>query len=354
MPSKRLTLLYNEPVLPAGHPEAESELEIVETMGIVQRILRNAGFVVSRLGVGNDLQTLIDGLCDQRPDAVFNLFEGLADRPFTEDVVAGVLEWQGIAFTGCPAVALSLARDKQRAKYLMRGADLPTAPFFTVHHTPVPKCRLTWPVIVKPALHDASVGIDQASVVTSQRQMERRVAHVLDRWGPALVEQFVGGREFLVSLLEVGPARRAKDPLVALPLAEIEFTDSEVWPIYSYDAKWAPTSSEFKSSPLKVPVIVDDALQKRIVDVACRAYRLLGCRDYARVDLRVTPEGDPYILEVNPNPYINSIMLIDGLTAVNRGHSQFVCEVARAALARRPRRKTRPARRIVLPAQEAS
>ena len=355
MPPRRLLLLYNEPVLPVGHPEAESELEIIETIDIVQRILTGAGFSVGRLGVGNDLHTLIDGLHDEQPDAVFNLFEGLADRPFTEDVVAGVLEWLGIQFTGCPAMALSMARDKQRAKFLMAGAGLPTAPFFTVHRAPAPKCPLPWPVIVKPACHDASVGIDQASVVTNQRQMEKRVAYVLDRWGPALVEQFVNGREFLVSMIEVGGAARGKDPLVALPLAEIGFTNPDVWPIYSYAAKWAPTSPEFKTSPLTVTVDISDDWRERIVDLSRRAYRLLGCRDYARVDLRVTPDGQPFILEVNPNPYINSIMLIDGLAAVKCRHSQFVCEVARAALSRgrqKPGRHT--GRRTARPIQEAS
>src|SRR5437773_6567592 len=112
----RILLLYNEPVLPTDHPDAASESDILETVEIVGRILRDAGFEVTRLGVGNNLQKLIDGLRELQPDAVFNLFEGLADRPFTESVAAGVMEWFNVPFTGSPSETLTLARDKQRSK----------------------------------------------------------------------------------------------------------------------------------------------------------------------------------------------------------------------------------------------
>src|SRR5262249_25432016 len=90
MPSPRLLILHNKPVLPPHHPDAASERDILETGRIVGKILGESGFSVSRLGVGNDLQALMNGLADYRPDAVFNLFEGLAHRPFTEMVVAGM------------------------------------------------------------------------------------------------------------------------------------------------------------------------------------------------------------------------------------------------------------------------
>jgi D-alanine-D-alanine ligase len=356
MTPSRLMLLHNEPVLPPGHPDAASESEILQTVEIISGTLEKAGFEVVRLGLGNDLQRLIDGLAEEQPDAVFNLFEGLADRPFTETVVAGVLEWFDVPFTGSPAETLALARDKQRTKLLLRGADLPTAPFFTVEHLPVPEWKLQWPVIVKPALQDASIGIEQASVVTSQEQLEKRVALMLERYGPVLVEQFVTGREFLVSLVEGAPDGQGRCTPLALPLAEIAFKDHSLWPIYSYDAKWATASNEYQATPLLVPVIIPHEWLDRIVDVARRAYRLLGCRDYARVDLRVTADGRPYILEVNPNPFINSIALTDGLQVIGRSHAAFVADLAAAALSRRNpgadafRTGGRPA----LPMQEAS
>src|SRR5947209_1791854 len=100
MTAPRITLLYNEPVLPRDHPDSQSEFEILETMDAVDQILRSVGFDVVRLGMRNDLRELIDALSHDPPDAVFNMFEGFADRPFTETVVAGVLEWLDLPFTG--------------------------------------------------------------------------------------------------------------------------------------------------------------------------------------------------------------------------------------------------------------
>src|SRR5712691_2427941 len=121
MPSPRIVIVFNEPILPPGHPDAGSEREILATVDSVAGTLRATGFRVARLGVGNTLTTLIDGLQDHRPDAVFNLFEGLANRPFTESVVASIMEWQNVPFTGSPSETLTQARDKQRTKYMLRG-----------------------------------------------------------------------------------------------------------------------------------------------------------------------------------------------------------------------------------------
>src|SRR5262245_46368888 len=112
MRAPKITLLYNEPVLPRDHPDFQSEFEILETTDAVDQILRSVGFDVARLGVRNDLRELVAALTDDPPDAVFNMFEGFADRPFTETVVAGILEWFDISFTGSPADTLALARDK--------------------------------------------------------------------------------------------------------------------------------------------------------------------------------------------------------------------------------------------------
>lgn len=334
MPSAHVLLLYNQPVLPAGHPDAESEHDVLDTVEVIHGILNTGDFRVERLGVGRELQPLLDRLRDNPPDAVFNLFEGLADRPFTESIVAGILEWLDIPFTGSPSETLALARNKERAKLMMRGADLPTPGFFTIERLPVPICPLPWPVIVKPAGQDASVGIEQASVVTNQVHLEARVAHVLNRYGTALVEQFIGGREIQVSLVETTPGPTGLRELQTLPFAEIEFTDPALWPIYSYDAKWLATSPEHEATPLRVGVSVPPEWSERIVDAARRSFRLLGCRDYARVDLRVTERGEPFVLEVNTNPFIYGIELTEGLPAIGKSHPDFIRDLVRAALAR--------------------
>src|SRR5947199_5749787 len=128
----RVAILFNEPVLPPDHADAEAEHEVLFTVDSVHEALGAAGFAVERLGVARDPHALVAGLRRLRPDVVFNLFEGLADFGSTEAHVAGVLEWAGVPFTGSPYETLTLARSKHLTKHLLRGAGLPTPRFFVV------------------------------------------------------------------------------------------------------------------------------------------------------------------------------------------------------------------------------
>jgi D-alanine-D-alanine ligase len=328
----RVLVLYNEPVLVADHPDAVSEHEILDTVKAVERALVDAGYEVRRLGVSRDPGSLAAGLRQHRPDVVFNLFEGLADHGDTEAHVAGLLEWFGVPFTGSPYQALCLARSKHLTKHLLQGAGLPTPGFFVVADLPVPGCPLDWPVIVKPANQDASIGLDQGSVVSDQGRLNERVAYLLETYGPpVLVEQFIPGREFNVALIEAPDLR-------VLPASEILFTEStpDYWPIVTFDAKWKPGSRDYEATPPCYPANVSPRLRQRLVALATRAFRLLGCRDYARVDFRVRPSGRPYILEVNPNPDLSpSAGLAGGLTSAGLTHARFTVDLVQRALARR-------------------
>jgi D-alanine-D-alanine ligase len=324
-------ILYNQPVLDLSHPDAQSEHEVVETVAIVRQHLIDGGCSVSELAVQRDPNVLLSSLRRERPDVVFNLFEGLADHYETESHVAGVLDWLGIPFTGCPYQTLCLARSKHLTKYLLQGAGLPTPSFSVIDALPVPDCTLGWPVIVKPAAQDASLGLDQGSVVTNQKQLNERVAALLQSYGPpVLVEEFVGGREFNVGLIEV-------PELQVLPIGEILFTDKDpnFWPIVSYDAKWKPGTRDYESTPPRFPAEITPRLQERLGTLAKKAFRLLGCRDYARVDFRLRPSGKPFILEVNPNPDFNpSAGLPASLELAGMTHRQFTLDLVHATLAR--------------------
>src|SRR5437660_576080 len=122
----RVLVLYNQPVLAPDHPDAASERDVLETVEVVSGYLLHEGFSVCRLGVSHDPQVLLSGLWQERPEVVFNLFEGTADDGDTEAHVAGLLEWLGIPFTGCPARTACIARDKPLTKHLLRGAALAT------------------------------------------------------------------------------------------------------------------------------------------------------------------------------------------------------------------------------------
>lgn len=336
-PPPHILVLYNLPTLPPDHHDAVSEHDIVEISEQIAVLLRERGFTVSWRGVGRDPQDLLEVLRTVRPDAVFNLFEGFAEDGQTEATAAGLMEWLMMPFTGSPSQTLSLSRDKMLTKHLLLGAGLPTAAFAVVDGLPCPKLSLQWPVIVKPANQDGSVGIEQANVVSSQEQLEDRIASLLERFGPpVLVEEFIPGREFHVTLIEEFNGGGGPVTPTVVPLTEVVFEDPDptVWPIYSFDAKWTAESREFQTTPLVCPVPLAADLQARIDQICRDAYRLLGCRDYARVDLRMTPEGKLYILEVNPNPYISSYAVIDGLEAMGRTHPDFIVDVARRALAR--------------------
>jgi D-alanine-D-alanine ligase len=329
MPATRVLVLFNEPVLAPNHPDAQAEHTILATVAVVSRTLADAGYEVSTLGVNRDPGALIAGLREHRPDVVFNLFEGTALQPDAETYVAGVLQWLGVPFTGSPAEALALARNKPLAKTLLRGAGLPTANFVVVDRLPVPPCSLAWPVIVKPGAQDASVGLDHGSVVGDQEKLEQRVASLLQRYGPpVLIEEYIDGRELNVGLLE-GPE------LEVLPAGEVLFLDRGPgrWPIVTYEAKWSPGSHEDEATPSRYPADIPVALAGRLHELAMQAFRLLGCRDYGRVDVRLSRAGAPYILEVNPNPDISpDAGLACGLKAQGRRtHTQLMVQLVENA-----------------------
>lgn len=331
MPSPSVLILYNEPLLPADHPDFDSEHTIVGIAESMTSILQDAGFRIRRLGLEQDPTALWTELRRRRPDVIFNLFEGNLDDTETESYVAGLLQWSGIPFTGSPMPALALARDKTRAKLLLRGAGLPTAPFVAVDRLPMPVCDLDWPVIAKPARQDASVGLAQDSVCTDQAQLERRVRYLLETYGPVLVEEYIAGREFNVALLEL-------PTLEHLPPAEIVFPEEKPgqWAILTYDGKWKPGTAEYDTTPPKFPADISAATARKLGAIAMAAYREIGCRDYARVDLRMKPNGRPYILEVNPNPEISPTAGFAGcLGAAAIRHNDFIVRLVDQALSRK-------------------
>lgn len=321
-------MLYNQPVLAAGHRDAESEHEIVYTVGEVEKYLAAGGFDVVRVGVREPAE-LLTRLADAKPDVVFNFFEGLATHYETESTVAGLLEWLGIPFTGSPSTTLSLARNKPRTKALLRGSGLPVTDCLVINDPRVPACPFDWPVIVKPGGQDASIGVDHGSVVSSQEGLGRRVALMLEQYGaPVLVEPYLSGREFSVVVVEC-------PEVSVMPASEIRFDDrgQGKWPIFTYDAKWHVESSDFNTTPVDYPAIIAPELQDRLADLARRAYAALGIRDYGRVDFRCDANGNPHILEVNPNPDFSPLACLASAIEDIRflTHKEFAIRLVRQA-----------------------
>lgn len=332
MAKTSVLVLHNQPLLATDHPDADSEHTIVGIAEDIAQILNTEGFHVTRLGLGADPRVLWNELQKRKPDIVFNLFEGNLDNTETESYVAGLLDWAGIPYTGSPFQTLVLARAKHTTKFLLRGAGLPTADFLVVNELPMPECQLEYPVIVKPAKQDASVGLDQESVCTSAFQLEHRVQYILGTYGaPVLIEEYLSGREFNIALLEL-------PELQYLPPAEILFPEEKpgAWSILTYEGKWKPGTSDYDTTPPKYPADIPATTARKLGRIAMKAYRLLGCRDYARVDMRMKANGKPYILEVNPNPEISNQAGFAGcLGSAKIAHRDFIIRLARHALSRK-------------------
>ena len=300
---------------------------MLESVEAVEAALAILGHSSQRMAVGPDPVALSVELRGTKADVLVNLFEGHHGTGAGESQVAGLLELIGVPFTGTGSEGLALVRDKARTKWLLSGAGLPTPAFQLVAtDEPVDAGRFesalaAGPLIVKPAHEDASLGIGQASVVTERTSLALQIGEVRRRYGPVLVEQFIAGREFNVGIIALPEAQ-------LLPLAEIEFpNDGRVpWNVVTYDAKWDPASVEYDAgTPARCPADAAPELAAEIQRISLAAFRLAGCRDYARVDLRVDSAGRVYILEINANPDISpSAGLARAIRVSGLGYDGFV------------------------------
>lgn len=294
MRPRRIALAYDATL--TSHPgEAPTHDDILGTVELVGAALAARGYETALLPVerASDVAGLVAGAA---PDVVFNLVEGIDGVSRSEIDVARALEAAGVPFTGCPSEAIAAALDKERAKDVLRSWGLPV-PAGRVMEAPGPADGLRFPLIVKCLREDASIGLTDRSVVRDEAGLREQVAHMVRVFEqPAIVEEFLEGREYNVAI--VGPR-----PTV-LPLAEIDFSAMpDGKPRFvSYNAKWVPGSVEDRATVPVCPAPLDGPAAARLRRLALRAFRVLGCRDIARVDIRTDAGGKPFILEVNPNP----------------------------------------------------
>jgi D-alanine-D-alanine ligase len=262
--------------------------------------LTGLGHCCTQIPLGEDAAEFIQSLRQVGPDIVFNLCEGFWGDSRKEYHVAALLDMLGYIFTGAPPLALGLTQDKVRTKDLLARHHLPTPPYVLVRPGEIfPKIRgLSYPLMVKPRFEDASLGITGDSVVDSETELKRRIRYVHETYRQgALVEEFIDGREINAALL-------GNTPVEALPLSEICFQPGLARRIVSYQGKWMEDSPEYAATEPVCPAPLRAKEEILVKDVALRACKLLDCRDYARVDIRLR-QGIPYILEINANPDIS-------------------------------------------------
>jgi D-alanine-D-alanine ligase len=190
--------------------------------------------------------------------------------------------------------------DKSRTKEILSYYKIPTAPFSVVR-SPDEEARVSLPAIVKPLHEGSSKGIYNTSVVRNIDELEREVSTILTSYDqPALVEKYLDGREFTVGILGNGEEIRT------LPIVEIKFDGlpAGVNHIYSYEAKWIWDTITNPLDIFQCPADIDDDLREEIETICKDAYRVMGCRDWSRIDVRLDDGGKPQIIEINPLPGI--------------------------------------------------
>ena len=298
---------------------------VVANVHEVRDVLRRRGHEVELLPVRlGDFRWLSRA---RRADLVFNLCEGINGHARFEDFVVGTLELTGVPFTGCRTWPTSVCHRKHVANTLLSSAGLPV-PAFMVAQANKAGAEFPLPAIVKPAAEDASVGIDNGSVCTSKRALKKRVAQMLEQFEEVLVQEYIPGREFNVGFV----GKRM------LPIAEIRFDTlpDGTWPIVSYAAKWIEGSPEDEGTVPICPAELDPDLASRLGQIARTAWEHLSDGEgYGRVDIRLSADGQPYVLEVNPTPDLSSNA---GLARMGRafgwGYDDLVMQIVDEALMR--------------------
>jgi D-alanine-D-alanine ligase len=306
--SLRIGFAYNEKPADDGEPPSSSpagthdlyaEWDAPETIDAVAAALARAGSVI-RLEADASFPVRLQ---QTRPDIVFNIAEGL-HGPNREAHVPAICEFLDVPYTGSDPLALCLGLDKRRSKeaFLARGVPTPAFRVASRLNGAVEPLRgLRLPVMVKPLFEGSSKGIPESALCRSVDAVRRRVAEIGAAYDqPALVEEFLPGREFTCAVLGNGDAARV------LPPVEVRFDalPAGAAPIYGYEAKWL---WDTPAAPLQIfdcPAAVDPILGQALVRAALAAFHALGCRDWARVDLRLDADGEPQVIEINPLPGI--------------------------------------------------
>lgn len=309
--------------------EASDEAEFDVARALVER-----GHTVRMLGIRNDLEPLLAGLRAEPVDLVFNLAEGFGGSAALDYAVTGVLEMAKLPYTGSPPAGLILARDKALTKKVL-GFHGMRFPHFIVYPrgngTVQRPSDLRFPLIVKPLDEDASVGIAQASVVKDDDALRERVVFVHEKVErDAIVEEFITGREIYIGVL-------GNDPPKALRPVEMIFEkqSSEQGRIATFKAKWSAKYRASKGIKNVVPTDLPKEVAQKLAKVATRVYQALCLQDYGRVDIRLAPDNEIYIVEANPNPFLaKGEDLADAAAEGGIAYTDLIEAIAESAFAR--------------------
>jgi D-alanine-D-alanine ligase len=341
----KILICYNSPVsafpIYNGKPVEEqsdtddlSESSFSKEISSIKKSLQEYFTDVKTLAIdGNvNVDKIIKKIIQYSPSAVINFVESVDGISTYEYCMAGLFELLNVEFTGNQPQCLGNCLNKWRTKDLLRAHDIDTPNALVIRKSESMNKKsftLKFPVILKLLTEDASIGISEYSVVKNFTEFKKHVKFLFDTYKQDVIaEEYIVGRELNVAILGNK----------ALPISEIEFTGlpDGLPKIVTYDGKWIADSIYYENTKPKCPANLDAQTKKRVETLAMKAFNVMGCRDYARVDIRLDENGIPFVIEVNPNPDISSDSgFARAVAADGMSHSELLNAIVNFALSRR-------------------
>ncbi|MEM5812652.1 MAG: ATP-grasp domain-containing protein [Candidatus Aenigmatarchaeota archaeon] len=328
-----------------------SDKGVMEEVAAVKKSLENLGYMAILIPIGRGISKkyvkkiqseairkkviskLRSELRKAKTDLVFNLCETFFGDPKLQSIIPRILDEMKIPYTGSPWHSIEMTTDKSLTKKVLEERGIPT-PRFKIFFPgdEISAFGLRFPLIVKPNFEDGSVGIEKDSVVYGQEELVKKVLEVMKKYDqPVLVEEYIDGRELNVAVFINNGSSEV------LPISEIVFNyPDDVPKITSYSAKWIENSEEYKKSVGICPCELPIELEEKIKMIASECVKASGCRDYARVDIRLDRNNQPYVIEVNANPDISpKAGFMRSFLASGRSYEDFVRGLVKFTLQRK-------------------
>lgn len=306
---KKILICYNKPIgfyqnyigknIEEGQEKIDlSETEFQKNLNIVENSLKNTFTSVAILGFDRNIKAAIQSIENYHPDVIFNFVESIEGNAKYEIFVTGMFDLLGYQYTGNSSLCLGNCLIKYRTKQLLQFYNINTPKYRILRFSErfsEAEINMHYPLILKLVNEDASIGISEFSVVKDFKSLKKQAKFLFQNYQQDIIaEEYIKGRELNVSILggEI------------LPISEIKFKGlpSNLPKIVTYEAKWSPNSVYYTYTNPKCPAELNEIQVTRIKNIALEAYKALGCRDYARVDIRLAKNNQPYVIEVNPNP----------------------------------------------------
>jgi len=289
--SYRVGLTFNlKKGLKSDIEDLEAEYDSIETVNAIKEVLEELGCEVILLEADRNI---IQSLVNNKSDIVFNIAEGLSGRG-REAHIPALLNFLGIPFTGSDETTLCIALDKELTKRILSTYGIKTPEYYLMKSTSQKIPLLNYPVIVKPNAEGSSKGISDTAIVKNEEELKRLININCSMYSqPMLVEKYIKGREFTVAVIG------NNEDTIVFPPMEIKFRkNDEKYCIYSYNVK-----KNYKEYVEYIcPPVIEEKIMNKMMEIARMVYNYLNCRDFSRIDFRVSEEGEVYFIEINPLP----------------------------------------------------